>query len=137
MANLTAEAVLKVDIPSTRDALAWGLDKVKEFVRARRGRSSLDLLVVARELLENARVHGNRGSADLWVHLEVEDLGCGRFELRVEDEGEGFDFQSLRMDVPEDPRRLSRRGYVLICALSEEIRFSGKANAVSVVVLAR
>ena len=47
----------------------------------------------------------------------------GRFEVQVDDEGEGFDFESLVSDLPENPQSLTKRGLVLVHELSEELRF--------------
>ena len=92
--------------------------------------SAIDLVV--QELLVNAIRHGNRNEVSKVVKCRISPVEDRAFEIVVEDEGEGFEFRKLRMRLPEDPRRLGRRGYVLINALAERIEFNETGNRVTV-----
>lgn len=58
----------------------------------------------------------------------------GAFQITVEDEGIGFDYKRIDMELPRDPRHTRSRGYALIKALTEQIHFNDRGNRVSVVV---
>ncbi len=132
MAYLDCE--MKIDIPSNKGFVSGTLLGIKSFIIARSEMDFTDLLVVLRELLNNAIVHGNGNRLDRKVKLIVRDLGEERYALDIEDEGEGFDYRTLKMEAPEDPRLLTTRGYVLVKALSEEIRFNEKGNRIFTVI---
>ncbi len=93
---------------------------------------SANLLIVLRELLANAVTHGNKGDPLKMVRGSISDLGQGRFQIEVRDEGEGFDHRAINMDLPEIPARVRRRGYILIKALSEQIEFYDHSSRVVV-----
>ncbi len=61
----------------------------------------------------------------------------GGFSITVEDMGDGFDYSELSMGLPEDPRRLRNRGYVLINAMAERLTFNAPGNRVTALVSER
>ncbi len=126
--------MLRLYSPSEIRTVAGILQKTEKFVKSRGGKNPNDLLLVLRELLLNAILHGNKGVSGRMVRTLIEDVGDGRFRVDVEDEGAGFDFRRLSTKLPDDPKHLSRRGYLLISALSERISFMGKGSCVSVTV---
>ena len=85
--------------------------------------SRLDIQVAVHESMVNAIRHGNRGDEARRVTLEV-DLGQSGLEIRVRDQGQGFDPTS----VP-DPLRLenlcrsSGSGILLMKALMDAVAF--------------
>lgn len=85
--------------------------------------SRLDIQVAVHESIVNAILHGNRGDDARRVTLEI-DLDHSGLEIRVQDQGEGFDPAS----VP-DPLRLenlcrsSGRGILLMKALMDAVAF--------------
>jgi hypothetical protein len=58
----------------------------------------------------------------------------GLFEVQVDDEGEGFDYDSLVLGLPEDPQNLAKRGLVLVNELSEELAFERGGSRVRAIV---
>ena len=58
-------------------------------------------MIVLRELLLNALIHGNKNVAERHIKCRIEKLEKAR--LKVEDEGSGFDYQNLDMRLPETP----------------------------------
>jgi len=109
------------------------LERVAEFARRQGIWDSDGLLLVVRELLVNAIVHGNESRADKMALIRVAQRG-GRFEVQVDDEGEGFDFESLVLNLPENPQSLTKRGLVLVHELSEELRFERGGSRVRAIV---
>jgi anti-sigma regulatory factor (Ser/Thr protein kinase) len=127
-------SLLRLYSPSEIRTVAGILQKTERFVAGRGWENPNDLLLVLRELLLNAIVHGNKGKSEMMVKTLIEDAGEGRFRIEVEDEGEGFDFLKVPTKLPDDPKELSRRGYLLISALSERISFEDKGRRISVTV---
>ena len=98
--------------------------------------------VVFWELLTNAILHGSpngeegqNGSNGQVVAL-VEHMADRQFKVVVEDSGEGFDYQSLDMMLPEDPRQIKKRGYILINALADRLEFNERGNRITAFVTA-
>jgi serine/threonine-protein kinase RsbW len=85
--------------------------------------SRQDIQVAVHESMVNAILHGNRGDEARRVTLEI-DLDQGGLEIRVRDQGQGFDPTC----VP-DPLRLenlcrsSGRGILLMRALMDVVAF--------------
>jgi anti-sigma regulatory factor (Ser/Thr protein kinase) len=90
--------------------------------------------VVLRELLANAIMHGNQNVASKIVKCRVEKTEERTFRITVEDEGEGFDFASLDTSLPEDPRNVRKRGYILIRSICTSLEFNGPGNRVTVLI---
>jgi anti-anti-sigma factor len=90
-----------------------------------------NLKIVLRELLINAIEHGNGSDMQLSVECTVEHLDDNRFKIVVKDSGDGFDYGSLNLLVPEDPNQDRNRGLPLVNALADEIAFNEKGNEVT------
>lgn len=103
-------------------AKEWGVDNAGRIV------------IVLRELLCNAIGHGNRNQPSLLVHCRIERTPEGPFWIVVQDEGNGFDFTSLDMSFPEDPRNMRKRGYILVRKICRHLEFNASGNRVSVLV---
>lgn len=87
--------------------------------------------VVLLELLKNAVNHGCKENGNSMVYALIEHLSDNEFKIVVEDEGKGFDYQALDFKLPEDPRKISSRGYRLINALSNRLEFNEYGNRVT------
>jgi anti-anti-sigma factor len=86
--------------------------------------------LVLRELLINAVEHGNREIVDRMVTCTIKHLGEWQFKITVEDEGDGFDYKSLDMKLPNDPDQLRKRGYPMINAFTDRLEFNDKGNRI-------
>jgi serine/threonine-protein kinase RsbW len=76
--------------------------------------------MAVRESMVNAVVHGNRYNAHKKVRFSV-GHNAERFTVRIADEGEGFDFESLPDPLaPENIMRTSGRGIFLIRSFMDE-----------------
>ena len=92
---------------------------------------STEFKVIVRELLNNAVKHGNHEIAEKTVTCNIEYLGARRFKIVVEDQGSGFNYRNINMDLPENTDRIKRKGYALISSFSERIEFNEKGNSVT------
>jgi len=92
-------------------------------VAERAGLDDDDLMKIGmavRESMVNAVVHGNRYNANKKVRFSVSH-GAQRFTVRIADEGEGFDPESLPDPLaPENLMRTSGRGIFLIRSFMDE-----------------
>ena len=94
-----------------------------------------DILIAGTEVVNNAILHGNRSQPELKVHILVRH-SPGLVEIRVDDEGKGFDLDS-RPD-PTSPTHLldeSGRGLLIIQHLMDEVRFEqGPAGQTAILI---
>ena len=108
------------------DSTLESVDSAEELalgVARRAGFDEEDLMKIGmavRESMVNAVVHGNRYSAHKKVRLSVTH-NAHRYTVRIADEGEGFDFESLPDPLsPENLMRTSGRGIFLIRSFMDE-----------------
>lgn len=92
--------------------------------------------VVLLELLKNAVKYGSRGNGRKMVCALVQHIKENEFKIMVEDQGDGFDYRNLDLQLPEDPRRIQARGYKLINALSYRLEFNEQGNRVTAYIAA-
>lgn len=86
--------------------------------------------LILRELLINAIEHGNQRAMERTVICSVEYVGEWQFKIVVEDEGEGFDYKTLDMRMPDDPNQIRNRGFALVNAFTDRLEFNDKGNRV-------
>ena len=81
--------------------------------------------VAVRESVINAIKHGNRESPDKQVHVEftfVDNGDTGHLEIRVQDEGEGFDPDEVGDPLaPENLLKSSGRGIFFMRSFMDEL----------------
>ena len=92
-------------------------------IAERAGFEDEDLMKIGmavRESMVNAVVHGNRYNANKKVRFSVTHAP-DRFVVRIQDEGEGFDLETLPDPLaPENLLRTSGRGIFLIRSFMDE-----------------
>ncbi|NIM51117.1 MAG: ATP-binding protein [Gemmatimonadales bacterium] len=90
--------------------------------------------VVLCEALANAIVYGNQLDPGKRVDVRVE-VADDQLQLRVEDEGEGFD--PGRVPDPTEPHRIEcpeGRGLFLIRQLVDEVHFNDRGNSICMIM---
>lgn len=128
------DKVLRLSIRSEMNLVDELLRNVKSFMREHEISDQSPVKIVLRELLINAIEHGNNKVPDKKVSCEIELIENRRFRIVVRDEGDGFDYKNLCMDMSDDPRKKRHRGYVLVNSLADEIRFNETGNEVTVFI---
>lgn len=88
--------------------------------------------LVLRELLINAVEHGNKNIAEKQVVVKIISLENRNFRIDVEDEGEGFDYTSLNMQIPQDASQMRKRGYPMVKAFTDSIQWDKNGKHVTV-----
>jgi len=108
------------------DSTLESVDSAEELatnMAERAGLEDEDLMKIGmavRESMVNAIVHGNRYNANKKVRFSVAHT-TDRFTIRIADEGEGFDVESLPDPLaPENLLRTSGRGIFLIRSFMDE-----------------
>jgi anti-sigma regulatory factor (Ser/Thr protein kinase) len=128
-----SEDSLFLTVSSETERVPVVLERVAQFMRRQDTWNSDGLLLVVRELLMNAIRHGNKSIRSKTVLIRIARRGR-LFEIQVDDEGEGFDYDSLVLGLPEDPHSLAKRGLVLAHELSEELVFERGGSRVRAIM---
>ncbi len=93
-------------------------------------RLTLNFRVGVAEALANAMIYGNGRDPSKRVRVEVE-LDPQRINVRVVDQGKGFDFTELRdPTLPEHLEATGGRGLFLIRSLMDEVDFNECGNCI-------
>ena len=117
--------------PSDKRNLDGLIQKIVNFLNECNMTKPSGMTLVARELLLNAIVHGNECDERRRVKVDVVITGTNAFDLIVEDEGPGFDYTNLNVELPDTRACAERRGYMLINALSDGVEFNRRGNRVT------
>ena len=122
--QIRLEMTSRIEMLQTADVLVSHLARVAGFD----DNAVDDIRVALDESVVNAILHGNRLDATKRVTLEVALLP-GSLELRIQDEGGGFDPASVPDPLaPENMLRTGGRGILLMRSLMDEVRFSRSAK---------
>jgi serine/threonine-protein kinase RsbW len=98
-------------------------------------RLNLNFRVGVTEVLANAVLYGNRCDPRKSVRVEV-SLGPTRVDLRVADEGAGFDPETVPdPTLPANIREPGGRGLFLLRQLMDEVEFNAQGNEVRITLL--
>ena len=92
-----------------------------------------DFKLVVRELVINGIEHGNNNNSSKTVKCKISKVGNLRFNIEVEDEGDGFNHSDLDFKMPEDPEQHRHRGIPLINTMVDQIEFNEKGNKINVI----
>jgi serine/threonine-protein kinase RsbW len=93
--------------------------------------SELDIEMALREALANAIVHGNQRDSRKCVHVACRCSTDGEVSITVQDEGQGFDADSVSDPTTPENRLLTQgRGIYLMRTLMDEIRFDQRGAVV-------
>ena len=98
-----------------------------------------NILLVSRELLKNAVVHGNHNNRNKEVVFRLFRISHDRFRLEIEDSGQGSGLRQLRAtgkvrEMRDRKSEAIRRGFTIINSLSEQVLFSETGNRITVLL---
>ena len=116
---------IKIKIPS----LSENIRIIESFIDNAKERFSLNddiygnIMISVTESVNNAISHGNKGRSDKNVSITL-TLNESQIKFRIEDEGTGFDYDSLPdPTAPENLEKPSGRGIFLMRHLADEVTF--------------
>lgn len=123
---------IKISIPS----LIENIRIIESFIDNAREKFKLNddiygnIMISVTECVSNAIIHGNKKDKKKVVNIELRFLD-DQVRFIVEDEGEGFDFQSLKdPTAPEQIQKLGGRGVYIMKHLSDEVQFEDEGRIV-------
>jgi len=89
------------------------------------------ILVSTLEAVNNAIMHGNRYEQDKMVDVEI-SFKNEKLKIKISDEGKGFvPAEVPDPTVPQNLESLNGRGIFLMSKLADEIKYSKRGNAVT------
>jgi anti-sigma regulatory factor (Ser/Thr protein kinase) len=91
---------------------------------------AFEVELLARECLNNAVKHGNRGDESKQVALTLSFLK-EQIRLRVADEGEGFDWKKVLGRRLAEQGDESGRGLSIVSSYSDRFRFNRRGNQIT------
>ena len=86
--------------------------------------------LAARECLNNAALHGNRGNAAKRIGLDVR-IGRNWIRVQVTDEGKGFDWRRARAAALPGSRAIHGRGLPICARYAERVVYNRRGNRVT------
>ena len=95
--------------------------EAESFFKGQAVTNSYNLRLVLRELLLNAVEHGNNKLADKTIQCIIQAEGGGRFMVMVKDQGAGFDFSRLDLNLDKDLLQERSRGLRIIHSIADRI----------------
>jgi serine/threonine-protein kinase RsbW len=121
---------LKIQIPS----ISENIRIVESFIDNVKEKFNVDddlygnIMVAITESVNNAMKHGNKLDKTKNVILSA-TCDENALTIRVEDQGEGFDYENLPdPTAPENIDKVGGRGVFLMKHLSDEVRFESKGR---------
>ena len=103
----------------------YAVDIIDDLLSYHGIRDRTNLLIVCRELLKNAVVHGNRNDVGKAVTFRVERVGGGSYRVEAEDGGSGCQQAALKAGVGESCSEQRRGGFALIRAVAQRVDVDG------------
>lgn len=91
---------------------------------------SMNFCCVLRELLINAIEHGNKKDLSKSLVCEIAHLEKTSFKITVIDQGDGFNYNTIKFDEPINSEQERKRGYYIINAYSDKLEFAQNGSSV-------
>lgn len=118
-----------MSLPSDVTFVDPAVELARTLLRYQGQRDPTEILLVLRELLKNAVVHGNRNLSELTVSVAISRREVGQYCVEVEDQGAGFDARRVFEDPPP-----TGRGFSILRSTATEVRTSDRGNRVTVIL---
>jgi serine/threonine-protein kinase RsbW len=127
-----AYAELQQLLPSQIPAISPALDQTLGFLAKRRRAdgSEIDIEVALGEALANAVIHGNREHSTKRVSVTCRCSRDGEVSIRVQDQGHGFDTDTVPDPTIPTNRFSTGRGIYLMKTLMDIVHFGEKGTVV-------
>ena len=121
---------IKISIPS----LIENIRIIESFIDNAREKFKINddiygnIMISVTECVSNAIIHGNKKDKKKVVNIELRFLD-DQVRFIIEDQGEGFDFQTLKDPTsPEQIQKPGGRGVFIMKHLSDEVRFEDEGR---------
>ncbi len=125
---------LRICFSSTLENIDRAIEETKKFIgSAGMERHEFGLILVVREGLLNAVVHGNSSRCEKTVRYRLSSESRF-FEIEIEDEGEGFDWRSCGLLEIPGITCVCGRGMAIMKSYSRDVRFNEKGNVLTLIM---
>ena len=121
---------IKISIPS----LIENIRIIESFIDNAREKFHINddiygnIMISVTECVSNAIIHGNKQDKKKVVNIELRFLD-DQVRFIIEDQGEGFDYQSLKDPTsPEQIQKPGGRGVFIMKHLSDEVQFEDEGR---------
>src|SRR5690606_36236599 len=121
---------IKISIPS----LVENIRIIESFIDNAREKFNINddiygnIMISVTECVSNAIIHGNKGDKRKVVNIELRFLE-DQIRFIIEDQGEGFNFQTLKdPTAPEHINKPGGRGVFIMKHLSDEVEFEDEGR---------
>jgi len=124
---------LRYTLPSDLHIVSPFVDRLMRFISGlpEVNGNNLEIELALREALVNAIVHGNKRRSHKRVHVKCRFSMDGEVSMTVEDEGRGFQHNSVPDPTSPDNRlRTQGRGIYLMRSLMDEVGFEQGGSVV-------
>ncbi|MFC1743017.1 ATP-binding protein [Candidatus Riflebacteria bacterium] len=123
------EQKLSISISSELNLVERVVNSVCDFIQQfEQIEANFNVRLVLREILNNAIEHGNKNQKEKAISCSISKLEGPRFCFEVNDEGEGFDYSSISLEMTQEDGQPRNRGYALINQFSDEIVFEKRKD---------
>ena len=123
---------IRFNLPSSLGVVGEAIKTLRDWLKSVDSGDESPVVLIFRELVNNAVEHGNKKVDGLEVEVEVAAAGEGRFRITVRDEGSGFDHEALDLRLTDDPTQIRNRGLALVNSFADELVFNDEGNEVTV-----
>jgi serine/threonine-protein kinase RsbW len=105
--------------------------QLTRFISKYRREDNFEIELAMSEALANAIIHGNQQDHDKRVHVSCRCTTDGEVSITVQDEGQGFDIDTVPdPTTPEKRLRSGGRGIYLMKELMDEVCFEQRGSVV-------
>ena len=125
--NNTGQNSTKLSFSAALDNIDDAVTEIEKFLIQKKLEDiSFEVILVSREALNNAAVHGAKLNSDKTVKLELRIEPAG-LVIEIEDQSPGFDWQGrLKKELPG--RETSGRGLYIMKTYCDEILYNEAGN---------
>lgn len=96
-----------------------------------------EIKLILNELVSNAFIHGNKGSAKKYIELDIKEVDPFSLKISVNDQGEGWNYHTVlnKFDSSKPNIALDEhgRGLIIVSNLCESLVFNEKGNGIEIV----
>lgn len=90
--------------------------------------------LILNELITNSTIHGNKCVCDKSIIASIRVINNSYITIKIEDEGQGFNYKEAINRLGEKSRQLSERGrgLMLVSSLCDDVKFNKNGNEVCI-----
>ncbi|MFO7803162.1 MAG: ATP-binding protein [Desulfovermiculus sp.] len=124
---------ISFDFPAQLENIEQVCARTEQFLSSKNiTAESFDLLLLLREMANNAVIHGCKQNRDQHVHVHVTLDHNNVLHMDIKDQGNGFDWQSRLTGADADSEACSGRGIRIVQYYADSCTFNASGNRVQI-----